>query len=177
MYAEKVPVRNDWTILEISENTEEGQVILAFSNTFYFAFQLIYSSFLVIRFNQITLFPRSAARVLITTPEERKSRLENARHTESCENQQLSLQRRCEQRRARLERGTSVHTYGLLCFWGCECFSKKPNNATKLGELPKYTSQTVISAFNMRAFPSLLEVFKRLAKGKTWDWVSLNMLG
>ena len=114
MYAEKVPVRNDWTILEISENTEEGQVILAFSNTFYFAFQLIYSSFLVIRFNQITLFPRSAARVLITTPEERKSRLENARHTESCENQQLSLQRRCEQRRARLERGTSVHTYGLL---------------------------------------------------------------
>ena len=55
--------------------------------------------------------------------------------------------------------------------------SKKPNNATKLGELPKYTSQTVISAFNMRAVPLLLEVFKRLAKGKTWDWVSLNMLG
>ena len=54
---------------------------------------------------------------------------------------------------------------------------KRANNATKLGELPKYTSQTVISAFNMRAFPSLLEVFKLLAKGKTWDWVGLNMLG
>ena len=158
MYAEKVPVRNDWTILEISENTEEGQVILAFSNTFYFAFQLIYSSFLVIRFNQITLFPRSAARVLITTPEERKSRLENARHTESCENQQLSLQR-CEQRRARLERGTSVHTYGLLCFWGCECFSKKPNNATKLGELPntqvKLLSVHLIWGHFLRCWKSL----------------------
>ena len=36
------------------------------------------------------------------------------------ENQQLRLQRRREQRRARLEREIPVYMYGLLCFRGCK---------------------------------------------------------
>ena len=37
-------------------------------------------------------------------------------------------------------RPSSVHTCGLLCFGGCESVSKKPINATKSGELPRYTN-------------------------------------